>query len=231
MILKAKEKEKAIKLRKRGFSYSEILGKIPVAKSSLSLWLRNVGLTKRQRQRLTQKKLAAVLKGAQAKRNYRLAVTEKIKNKARSEIAKLSNRELWLIGATLYWAEGAKQKEHNVSQKVKFSNSDPKMIKIFLKWLQSICKIPKSEIYFRVSLHETAADKLKEVQKYWSNVTGFPIKNFQKIYWKKHKINTKRKNVGKKYFGLLNIYVRKSTNLNRKILGWIEGICENCGVV
>jgi len=49
MIFKFKEKEKAIKLRKRGFSYSEILREIPVAKSTLSLWLRSVGLAKKQR--------------------------------------------------------------------------------------------------------------------------------------------------------------------------------------
>ncbi len=38
------EKEKAIALRKQGKTYSEILAKIPVAKSTLSLWLHDVGL-------------------------------------------------------------------------------------------------------------------------------------------------------------------------------------------
>jgi hypothetical protein len=186
-----------------------------------------VGLAKRQKQRLTEKRLTAALRGAQAKKDRRITISEEIKSKARKEIGGISKRELWLIGINLYWAEGTKQKEHNVSQKVRFSNSDPGMIKLFLKWLQKICKIPKEDIYFRISLHETAKNKLNEVQKYWSNITGFPINNFQKIDWKKHKINTKRKNIGEKYFGLLNVYVRKSTNLNRKIAGWIEGIYEN----
>ena len=231
MIQKLKEREKAIKLRKRGLSYSEILKEIPVAKSTLSLWLRSVGLAKKQRQRLTEKKLAAALRGAKAKRDYRLAITKKIKEKAKNEIGQLSDRELWLIGTALYWAEGAKQKENNISQKVKFSNSDPAMIKVFLKWLRNICKISNSNINFRIALHKTAKNKLKEVQKCWSNITGFPINNFQKIDWKKHRINTKRKNIGEKYFGLLNIYIGNSTNLNRKIEGWIKGIYKNCGVV
>ena len=228
---KLKEKEKAIELRKRGNSYSEILREVPVAKSTLSLWLRSVGLSKRQKQRLTGKKLAAALRGAKVRKEQRLLITKEIKDRARSKIRKLSNRELWLIGVALYWAEGSKQKENNISQKVKFSNSDPAMIKVFLKWLQDICKISNSNINFRIALHETAKNKLKEVQKYWSNITGFPINNFQKIDWKKHRINTKRKNIGEKYFGLLNIYIRNSTNLNRKIEGWIKGICKNCGVV
>ena len=231
MILKLKEKEKAIKLRKRGLSYSEILKKISVAKSTLSLWLGSVGLARKQKQRLTEKRLAAALRGSIKKREQRIAITNEIKTKARNEIGKLSNRELWLTGVALYWAEGTKQKEHNVSQKVKFSNTDPIMIKVFLRWLQNICGIPKSEISFRISLHETAINKLDKVQKYWAKITGLPINNFQKIDWKKHRINTKRKNTGEKYFGLLNVYIRNSTNLNRKIQGWIEGIYKNSGVV
>ena len=228
---KLREKEKAIKLREEGLSYSEILKQVPVAKSTLSLWLRSVGLSKRQKQRLTEKKLAAALKGARARRDFRLTITKEIEKKAKNEIGRLSKRELWLIGIALYWAEGAKQKENNISQKVRFSNSDPAMIKVFLKWLRNICKISNSSINFRIALHKTAKNKLKEVQKYWSNITGFPINNFQKIDWKKHRINTKRKNIGEKYFGLLNIHIRNSTNLNRKIEGWIKGIYKNCGVV
>ncbi len=231
MITKTKEKEAAVILRKRGFSYSEILGQIPVAKSTLSLWLRSVGLAEKQKQRLTEKRLAAALRGSNKKRERRIAITKEIKTKARNEIKNLSNRELWLIGIALYWAEGTKQKEHNISQKVKFSNSDPKMIKIFLNWLRKICNISNQDINFRISIHETERKRLGEIKKYWSRVTKFPLNMFQEIDWKRHKINTKRKNIGEKYFGLVNIYVKKSTNFNRKIEGWIEGICKNCGVV
>ncbi len=230
-MAKFKEKEKAIELRKKGFSYSEILKEIPVSKSTLSLWLRSIGLAKKQKQRLTEKKLAAALRGAKTRNDYRLAITKEIKNKARHEIGDMSKRDLWFIGTALYWAEGAKQKEHNISQIVKFSNSDPKMIKIFLGWLQNICSISKSEISFRIALHETAINKLAKVQEYWSNITGFPINHFQKIDWKRNKINTRRKNVGDNYYGLLNVYIKNSTNLNRKIEGWIEGICSHSGVV
>ncbi len=226
MIQKIQERERAIILRKKGYSYSEILKRIPVAKSTLSLWLRSVGLSKKQKQRLTEKKLAAALRGAKVKRNYRLTITKEIIERAKNEIGRLSGRELWLIGIALYWAEGAKQKENNISQGVKFNNSDPAMIKVFVRWLRNACKIVDSDINFRIALHESARHRLKEIQEYWANITGFSISNFQKIDWKKHRINTNRKNVGKKYFGVLSIYVRKSTNLNRKIKGWIEGIYE-----
>ena len=231
MIKKFREKERAIKLRRKGFSYNEILKEIPVAKSTLSLWLRDIGLAKKQKQRLTEKKLAAAKRGYEARRRQRLLLTQKIQEEVQKEIKNINERELWLIGIALYWAEGAKQKENNVSQKVRFSYSDPKMIRIFLKWLQDICKIPREDIYLRISLHRSATSRLAKVKKYWVEITKFPINHFQKIYWKKNKINTKRKNIGKEYFGLLDISVKRSTNFNRKIMGWIEGICKNCGVV
>lgn len=102
MQTKFKEKEKAIQLRRDGLSYREILEQIPVAKSSLSLWLRSVKLAKRQKQRLTAKRLAAVFKGGAAKKQKRIALTKEIKGQARKEIGKLTKRELFLIGVCLY---------------------------------------------------------------------------------------------------------------------------------
>lgn len=229
MIKKTKEKEKAIELRKRGLSYREILEEVIVAKSTLSLWLRSTGLAKRQKQRLTEKRLAAALRGAMKRRDQKLAITKEIKEKARQEIGEISDRELWLIGTALYWAEGTKEKEHG--HLVVLGNSDPYLVNLFIKWLIKTCKIPKENIYFRIYLHESTEKRLLEVRKYWSEITGFPIENFQKVTWKKHKINTKRKNIGENYYGLLKIGVRRSVNLNRKIAGWTEGICKNCRVV
>lgn len=229
MIQKLKEKEKAIKLRKRGLSYSEILKKVHVSKSTLSSWLRSVHLTKRQKQRLTKKKLEAMKRGWKAYREKRILITKKIKKEAEQEVVSINSRELWLIGTAIYWVEGHKEKQKG--SLVELGNSDPKLIKIFLKWLQKICKVPQKDIHFRIFLHKAAKNKLPEVQKYWAGISNFPIKSFQKISWKKHNIKTKRKNTGKNYYGLLRVIVRKSTNLNRKIQGWIEGICKNCGVV
>lgn len=229
MIKKIKEKEKAIKLRKEGLSYREILDIIPVAKSTLSLWLRSVGLSKEQRQRLTEKKLASIRRGAEAKRNQRIAITERIKKDAIKEIDRfrLSKRDLWLIGISLYWAEGSKEK--NRGTLAILGNSDPFLIKIYIKWLLEICNISLKDIHFRIYLHETAKDRLQEIISYWSEKTGFPPESFNKVSWKKNKIRIKRKNIGNNYYGLLSVIVKRSTNLNRKISGWIEGIKNIAG--
>lgn len=223
------EKEKAVKLRKRGFSYNDILKEIPVAKSTLSLWLRSIGLAKKHKQKLTEKRRIAALRGARARREQRLAITREIRDKAKRDIDKLSKKELWFLGIALYWGEG--HKERSKSSLVRLGNSDPKMIIVFLKWLYEICGIEKKDIVFRIYLHETSKHRLGDVIKHWAKVTKFPQESFQQITWKKNKVNTNRKNIGKDYYGLLDVGVKRSINLNRRIQGWIEGIYEHCGVV
>lgn len=224
MIKKEKEKEKAIELRRKGYSYSEILKQVPVAKSSLSLWLKSVGLSKRQEQRLTEKKLAAMKRGWEARHRQKVEITEQIKKEAKEEIGKISKRDLWIAGIALYWGEGAKERRHGALARL--DNSDPELIKLYLKWLLDVCGVAKKEIYFRISLHESAKDRLGEVKKYWLEVTGFPSGHFQKITWKKNKIKKKRRYNEIGYYGLLSVGVRRSVNFNRKIQGWIEGICK-----
>ena len=52
---KVREKERAIQLRKRGYTYNEILKVLPVAKSSLSLWLKDFPLTECEKQSLKKR--------------------------------------------------------------------------------------------------------------------------------------------------------------------------------
>lgn len=227
MIKKEKEKIEAIKLRKQGLSYSEILKHVSVAKSSLALWLQSVGLSKKQKQRLTEKKLASARRGALKKKEDRILRTKIIKENAEKEIAGVTARERWLIGTALYWAEGSKEKEWAPGSRAQFINSDPLMIRFHIDWLLKICKIPKNMLVFDIYLHENHKHRIGEVIKYWSEHTGFLKDTFQHIYYKKNKINTKRKNTGDTYFGILKVNVKQSSHLNRKISGWINGILKS----
>lgn len=53
--MKIVEKNKAIELRKQGKTYTEIQKRIPVSKSSLSYWLRDIKLTNKQLARIRYK--------------------------------------------------------------------------------------------------------------------------------------------------------------------------------
>ena len=231
MKAKLRLKEKAFELRKQGLSYSEINKRVPVSKSTLSLWLRDVQLTTKQKFRLKELSKTGQPYGARAQKKIRVERTKVIIGNAKKEVSVITDRELLYIGTVLYWAEGAKQKKHNPSERVSFSNSDPAMIRVFLKWLTNVAKVDGDLIDFQIYSNENIRDREREIVKYWSAITGYPEDKFDKIYYKKDKKKKYRRNQGKNYYGLLRVVVKKSTDLNRKIAGWIEGVCIHCGMV
>lgn len=229
MVTKFKEFDKAVILRKQGFTYSEILREVHVAKSTLARWLHTVELAARQKQQLTEKKRLAQLRGIESIRKRRIEKIQKIHETAVSEVGKLSRRDLWLVGTTLYWAEGSKMKVYRTGQSLIFSNSDPVMIRLFLKWLQEVCEVDIRNIDVEIYLHENSSADSAKV--FWARQTSLPQNRFVKVYWKRHNPSTRRKNVGVDYHGLLRVRVRKSTDLNRRVSGWIAGMAHRWEVV
>lgn len=224
MEIKSAEKEKAISLRKKGFSYAEILKEVSVAKSTLSLWLRSVGLSKRHEQRITEKKRLAGLRGARKRHQQKLLKIEEIYKEAELEITQISNKSFWLMGIMLYWAEGSKEKDNHPGSGIKFSNSDPLMIRMFIKWLVEFVNINIADIKFEIYIHENSKNSIKKVKEFWARATGLGLNHFNTVYFKRNKIKIYRNNTGDSYFGLLSIRVKRSSGLSRKIAGWIRAI-------
>ena len=221
------KKERAILLRKQGKTYSEILAEISVAKSTLSLWLREVGLSKKQKQRITAKKRASALRGALSRKVDRINRVKIIHETAKIEVGKISERELWLIGIALYWAEGTKSKDYSPSTGVVFTNSDYQMIQVFVRWLQHCCCINFDQLSYEIYIHESCRHRIQEVIRFWSGKLGVSEDCLQTIRYKKNKIKTLRKNTGDLYNGCLRVKVSRSSTLNRRIMGWISGIMQN----
>lgn len=224
MIKKSAERIQAIALRKQGKTYNEILQAVPVAKSTLSLWLRAVSLSIPQQQKFTDKKRAAQMRGGARRKEMRLEQTEEINQLCKKDINKISDRELFLIGVVLYWSEGTKKSGNRVGAMIDFANSDPAMVALFVKWLVTFADVGKSEIKLRLHLHENHSYREKEIKRTWSKVTGLPITSFTKTNYKKHNPITIRKKIDNTYIGLVSVRVKKSTRLNRRILGWIYAI-------
>lgn len=224
-------KQKAIQLRRQGLTYSEIQKNISVAKSTISLWLREVGLSVPQKQRITEKRRLGQKRGAEAQRNKRIQRQSDLIRNAQNEIGSLTKRELWLIGIALYWAEGGKEKESRPGCQTSFSNSDPQMIALFIKWLKECAQVKDEDIHADLYIHESHRNNVEEVIKAWGKILNKPRSFFRAVYFKRNKIRTKRKNVGILYIGLIRVTIRASSDLNRKITGWIKGITAHWGIV
>lgn len=226
--MKPGEKQRAIQLRREGKTYSEILAEVPVAKSTLSEWLKSVQLAKSQKQRITKKRKEAALRGALSRRKTRLTEVKALEHKGLAEIDRISNRELWLIGIALYWAEGSKQHDHSPSTGIAFANSDSRMASVFLRWLEQM-EVSSSEIYFELYVHEIRRSDAPAFRLWWIKQLGISPKQLDRIYFKKGNPKTNRKNIADLYHGLIRIKVNSSTVLNRRISGWVHGIVASLG--
>lgn len=216
-------RKKAIELRSNGLSYSEILDEVDVAKSTLSLWLRSVGLSKPQKQRLTQKKIASMRRGADAKREQRIVKSNAIKKLARAEASRLIHDPFWLTGTVLYWSEGAKEKEWRVSEKTCFTNMDVDSLRIFVLWAKKYLQLENDRFIYDIYIHEKA--DINKAKEFWADRLHISQAELR-IYLKKHNLNPKRKNIFAEYNGVCRITISRGTDINRKIAGWIEGVIE-----
>ena len=227
--LKQDQRLEALRLRRHNLTYQDILCRLPVAKSTLWRWLKAEGLVETQPQRLTELRRLAQQKGAAVVRQKRIRRTELLIEEGKQEIGLLTSRDLLILGIALYWAEGAKQKEYNtqVSERVVFSNTDPRMLQLFVTFLKECCGVLPSTLSFRIYLHETA--DATAARTYWSHHMGLEVIHTAPITWKRHRPTIFRRNIGNTYHGLLRIVVPKSSDLNRRINGWIHGMCIAVG--
>lgn len=223
-------KKIAIGLRKKGYSYGEILKVIKVSKSSLNLWFKDIELSKSMKAKLSQKAGSTYLIGAKSWREQRIKRTKDIMNSAVHEIGKINDKEILLLGTMLYWGEGTKQSDTNISQGVEFVNSDPRMCRFFIKWITKVVGIGADRLKFGVYINEAKKAHKEQFVNCWSHEVGICRERISAYFTKDRHSNLRRVDRDT-YMGQLRIKVSKSTDLNRKIMGWVEGVCLQSGVI
>jgi len=212
---KVREKEKAIQLRKKGYSYKDILKEVPVAKSSLSLWLKDVHLTDSEKKYLKSRRDKNITRGrikaASVLRGNRLERESLLQEEARREFKSYVGDSLFQVGVALYWAEGAKRNSY-----FSFSNSDTNMTNLMLLWIEKYLNISRDDINACLYIHKPYAHE--RCEEHWSRETNIPLNNFRKtIYKPTSRLVKKRPN----YKGVLRISVtRKAPLLKMKF--WIH---------
>ncbi|MGX1561218.1 hypothetical protein [Streptomyces sp. NPDC055506] len=212
-------REKARELRLQGWTYDQIQVELGCSKSSISLWVRD--LPKPERKRSTEEASAIARRGWEATLQRREEERQHTKAVAQQAVGDLTDRELFLAGVVLYWAEGAKDKPYSRRERLLFINSDPNVISFFLRWLDTL-GVERDRLRFRVSIHESA--NVPEAEEFWAGLVGVAPATFQKATLKKHNPKTSRKNTSEAYRGCLIVYVIKSADLYRRMEGAWYGI-------
>lgn len=217
------EKIKAQGLRKKGLSYQEIQRIVPVPKSTLSGWCRDIILTEQQARRLFRNKLKGSalgrIIGAKRVQAKRLRQIQEMLEKGKKDIGELSKRDRFIIGVALYAAEGSKR-----GKEIAFANSDPLMIAFMMHWFREFCQVVEDKFRGAIWLHEGLAEN--KAKRFWSKLTNIPIYHFYKTYIARNKIDSKKIRKQKHLYGIFSIKINDAKKL-RLISGWMAGILGN----
>ncbi len=218
---------KARALRGAGRSIGAICNELQVSKGTVSLWCRDIQLTEVQERRLhlnqIERSAAGRKKGVQANINKRLGNISASKEFALRKIRSLSRRDLLFVGVALYWAEGSKT---DSTPGFVFVNSDPKMIEVMFAWLTIVMGVKKEDVKLQVAINELHRTRIDVVLEFWSNLLELPSGSFRKTQF----IKVPNKKVYENhdtYYGVLRVYVAKSSFLKYKTLALIERIKQS----
>jgi hypothetical protein len=215
-----KIKQEAIELRKEGYSYNYIISKVPVAKSTLSEWFVDIPFTpnKHTIETIGNARIASGI----YKHGVKVESLKKAKLQAVKDIGTLSSRDIVMLGLGLYIGEGGKTLDI-----VRIINSDPKVIRFALKWLQVSFGVDLKQIKVRLFLYPDSNQE--ESIRYWSKHLKISTDQFFKPTIDL-RTNKKLSNKGKLPFGTAHISVKSFGNkkhgvhLHRVIMALINQV-------
>ena len=222
-LTRAEKIETCRMLRMLGLSYGEIRSFVPVPKGTLAGWCKGTPISQEVAAEISarsrtqgQPSRKSVGKQLRSRNEERLA---SIRHRAQTEASFLAGSPRWTAGLAAYWAEGSKYAE------MRFANSDPGMINLFLAWVEEFIGTRRAEVTIVLHLHDGADEE--EAISHWSNATGVPTTNFRKTQWKRAGGGHRKR---KLRFGTAQARIPRSGDTLQRVLGWIEGFKNQLGL-
>lgn len=166
VILAAKE------YRSQGHTYREICKLLDekVPKGTLSFWFKNIPMTTEYYQRIKGLGFQNIYKAQAHNKKVLAERLNQLRDKNVPLIQYINQPVGKLLLATLYWCEGNK---YPGSRNLKFGNSDPGMINLFLTLLRNCYSIDENK--FRLTIQCRADQNLSLLTDHWTKVTKIPL--------------------------------------------------------
>lgn len=214
--MKSQEREAARRLRQeQGLSVNEICKRLGVAKSSVSVWVRDIQLTAEQKAELERLHYASrgQIEGgatnARKFRNLRQQYQEEGRLKARER------DPLHIAGCMLYWGEGAKARNS-----LQLSNSDPDLLSFYLHFARQSLEVQNNQITLRIMCYTNNGLTQLEIENYWLTKLQLDISNLGKTAVNMQPKSSQQK--GRKLlYGTCALSIH-STRLVQHVLGAIQ---------
>lgn len=196
-------KKRVLELGALGNTYAQIQKKYPVPKSTLSFWFSRAGRKQDRTKQLDHLRIARIASTKAKNRQKALRIKE-AEDTAR-QVASCVPISQEAVGkallAMLYWAEGGK-----TDGGMKFTNTDPELISMFVSLLRKYYKIDESRL--RVGLLVHYYHNRSQTRQFWSEKLQIPATQFWKIYLKPR--SGKKRNYKRNYYGICNIHYSSS---------------------
>ncbi len=186
--------EKIKFLRQQGYSLPEINRETGVSKTTVLRYIQGVEILPEFINTWFGKR------GGSRKRKF-LKESNALEE-AKNIIQELTQREILLFTAALYWGEGSK-KEFGLS------NTDPALIKVFMEGIKKVFGLSQQDFRVSVRIYEDL-DKEKCLS-FWSQITGIPKEYFINV----NVLTGKRK--GKLQYGMCRVRISKGGDLLKRI--------------
>lgn len=216
------KKETAVKLRQKGRTCGEIVSILNVPKSTVWSWISDAPLSEDIKIKILENGKEKCRKNIT---NYNTKVrpveAAKIRDawtgNATKDIKKISKKELLLIGSALYWGEGNTSNRN----RLQFSNCNPLVIKVIIKFFREILEVPDDRICARVHIYPGM--NYKKTLKFWSQITNLRKERFYPPQIQVSKASKGKMPRNTLPYGTLHLTIG-STELASKVKGWIQGI-------
>ena len=206
-------------LRRLGLSYGEIMDLIPVKKSTLATWCREVKLTDEQYAEIRERTYGSRL-GIPVDTNWkRREEILRIREDARSQVPDLMKDPLWVAGTILYWAEGAKTRNH-----LRLNNTDPSALRLFLMWIRAFVD-PDAQFSIQLHLHE--GNDEAAARAHWVAETGLTEANFHQTFIKPAGTGHRKNHLA---HGICTVRMRKPSNAWQTVMAWVDALAWNFGL-
>jgi transcriptional regulator with XRE-family HTH domain len=212
--MKTDERRQARELRAKGCSVREIERRLGLARSSVSLWVRDVELTAEQRAALM-----ARMRTSQAAARERKAAAARAVRKTYQDEGRVMARERdgsYAAGCMLYWAEGDKQRNS-----VRLSNADPEVLVFFADFLREHFGVRDEQMSVYCNLFADHVARQNEIERYWLERLELPSSCLRKSIVNVYSKYTSKKRSNKLPYGTCKLAVH-STCIVQTIFGSIQ---------
>ena len=215
--VKTEEREEARRIRREdGLPIKEIARQLGVSVSSVSVWVRDIELTPEQHAVLRAKNPAynQLLSGrgvpAANRRAERMAYQTNGRESARR------GDLLHLAGCMLYWAEGSKARNQ-----LRFANSDPEMVRFFVRFLRKCFRLRPDEIRITCNLFADHRRRQREIEDFGLETVGLPASSLGPSTVNVYSKHSGRKRLNKLPYGTCRVTVSR-TRVTQHIFGAIQ---------